>query len=126
MLFRRFKFISFLTLTIIIFWGGWNTYTYFFSKSSPKISIEGIDESGWYSQDLYCTVKGCDDYKVSTISLTLDGKPLITNQKINKSKLIFYNFRFNTQIKFKWCQSLRFNTQTRLNFSCNLQISQGD
>ena len=37
----------------------------------------------------------------------------------------FYNFRFNTQIKFKWCQSLRFNTQTRLNFSCNfvLQIS---
>ncbi|MBA3953814.1 M23 family metallopeptidase [Candidatus Dependentiae bacterium] len=65
-------------------WVGCNTYAYFFSETAPTLSVAGIEPDSCYAGDVECTVTGKDAYKVATISLSLDDKPLAENFKINK------------------------------------------
>lgn len=82
----RFKVILFICISLIFLWMGWNTYSYFFSTSLPSLSIDSIENDGYFSGDISCIVKGRDDYKVSCISIYVDGKPYIVNYKVNKKE----------------------------------------
>lgn len=83
---NRLKVFVFLGAALIMSWAGWNIYSYFFSLSSPSLEISGIEQDGYYAGDSVCVVKGRDDFKVNTISISLDGKPLINNFRIHKKE----------------------------------------
>ena len=67
-------------------WIGFTTYTYFFSETAPTLAIAGLEDGRCYAGDVQCTISGKDAYKVSTLSLYLDDKPLAENFKINKKE----------------------------------------
>ncbi|MGC2310258.1 MAG: M23 family metallopeptidase [Candidatus Babeliaceae bacterium] len=64
-------------------WSGWNIYSYFFDTEPPLIILEGIKNGDYCAGDVACFIKGKDAYKVGTVSLWLDGKPLVNDFKIN-------------------------------------------
>jgi len=71
-------------VVIIFGWTAWSAYNYVFDSSYPLLTVSGLDNEGYYSGDLKCMVKGEDSYKVSDISIWLDGRPIINKFKINK------------------------------------------
>lgn len=68
---------------------GWQSYHYFFDKHYPMLVIKGIDDQGWYADEIQCALEGSDAYKVSEISLMLDDKPLCSSYKINSKKFAY-------------------------------------
>jgi murein DD-endopeptidase MepM/ murein hydrolase activator NlpD len=73
----------------IVLGGGWlgqNIYSYFFSKGLPSLSVVGLEPEGSYKGDTACCVKGRDDYRVTTLSIAIDGKPLVGDFKIRKKE----------------------------------------
>lgn len=83
---RRSKLFYYLFILICISWIGWNTYTYFFSETDPKLFVSGIDENSCYNKDINCNLIVTDDFNVDNISIYLDQKPLIEKYKIKKTK----------------------------------------
>ena len=83
-MFFKFKTSLFFLLIVLFGWIGWNSYFYFFDISSPEILIDGIENYKSYCGDLVCTVKGEHNYKISTVSVSLDGHPLIDEFNVNK------------------------------------------
>lgn len=79
-----------LSIMAIFGWTGWNLYGYFFSNSQPELELVGIESQGYYAGDVSCLVKGSDDYKVSDLSIILDGKLLIPKHIINKKEFERY------------------------------------
>ena len=68
--------------------GGWmslRTYHYFFDKKNPELHVVGLVEGESYGGDVACVVSGQHPYKVKTISVFLDEKPLTYNYSIGKS-----------------------------------------
>lgn len=63
----------------------WKGYHYFFDKDNPTISLIGIEDKAYYSNEMQCVLNAQDHYKVSDISVWLDGKLLINKFKINSS-----------------------------------------
>lgn len=96
MFLKRLKFFIFLIFSLITFWIGWNSYTYLFSTSSPEILVSGILENDYCKGDISCLIKGYDNYKINNISILLDDKLLVDNQKINKS---YFEYPFIIQTK---------------------------
>lgn len=76
----------FASIACVTLWTCWRFYGYFFSKTSPELSLIGIESDGWYSGDIQCIVKGKDNYKVSDIAVSLDGKPLVPKCRINRKE----------------------------------------
>lgn len=64
---------------------GWRYYHYLFDLHIPTITIEGIGDGSYVTNEVTCTVCGKDDYKVSDISVWLDGKLLVDRFKVNAS-----------------------------------------
>jgi hypothetical protein len=88
--------IKTLVIVIILAFGIWfslRTYSYFYDLESPIFSISGINENGYYGGDTHCIINGNDKYKVDCISVLLDGKPILSNFRINKS-----NFEYDLPI----------------------------
>lgn len=65
-------------------WSAWVFYGYFFDKNLPQIDLLGLDELGYYCNDVHCTLIGKDSYKIGNVSVWLDDKALVRNFKINK------------------------------------------
>ena len=81
--------ITWIPIIIVValgIWVGWGTYHYVFDTTPPTLTIEGLENDGWYAGDIHGVVIGKDDYKVHEISLWLDGKPLINSGKINRQQ----------------------------------------
>lgn len=86
-LIMNFRFTHILVLLSCLFFGffGWKGYHYFFDKENPAISLVGIEDKAYYSNEIQCVLNAQDHYKVSDISVWLDGKLLINKFKINAS-----------------------------------------
>jgi len=80
----RIKTAVFLLVVTILSWTAWRYYCYFFDTTVPVVSVSGIEPEGWYAGDAQCVISGSDGYKVSDISVWLDGKVLVNNFKINR------------------------------------------
>lgn len=93
--------IPYLRTSIILFlalffgWFGYRNYLYFFSETVPNFKIHGIENEGYYGQDIKCIIEGSDDYKVSNISIYLDDLPLISNFKISRKR---FDYNFNIPV----------------------------
>jgi hypothetical protein len=86
-------FLIFIALTGF---GGWRAYHYFFDTHAPTIAILGIEQNGYYAEEVPCTLKAEDAYKITDISVYLDGKPLINKYKVN-SKTCSQQFTISTK-----------------------------
>ena len=97
-MFPKVKIFLFIFLTGIVGFVGWNAYNYFFDSSRPVISLAGIESGKAYCGDVQCCVTGSDDYKISIISIWLDGKepPLVSRFKVS-SKSFEYPFVLPTR-----------------------------
>lgn len=65
---------------------GWNIYNYFFDTTAPVVTLSGIEDGGYYGGDVRAVVSMSDGYKVSDISVFLDGNALISHFKINRKQ----------------------------------------
>jgi hypothetical protein len=61
----------------------YNTYHYFFDATPPELFLQGIDTECYYANNVDCIIRGSDKYKISDLSVWLDGKILINKFKIS-------------------------------------------
>lgn len=80
---NKIKLAGFLVLALGCSYIGWQGYHYFLDDEAPEVWVKGLDDGGHYAGDMVCSIAGHDGYKVSTVSVWLDGKPLIDKFKIN-------------------------------------------
>lgn len=74
-----------ITLVAVSFvWAGWHLYEYFFDTRLAVLTIEGIEENGYYAGDVPCVMRGYHPYKVSHLSVWLDGRPFVQSFRVNK------------------------------------------
>jgi murein DD-endopeptidase MepM/ murein hydrolase activator NlpD len=92
------KFFKIITLLAIITIGyfSWRFYHYLFDTHAPIVSVRGIEDGGWYADEISCFLEGSDTYNVVTISAFLDDKPLVNNYAI-QSKNFSYPFTIATK-----------------------------
>lgn len=55
---------------------GFKTYLYFTYSIPPQFELEGLSHSLAYKSSVDCCIKSHNRYKVATLSVRLDGKPL--------------------------------------------------
>ena len=89
------KLASFLAVALIISYSGWATYQYFFSLSTPTVSVVGIEAEGHYAGKVTAVVKGYDAYKVARLGVVVDDR-LIIDVKIGRTSFE-YPFTLDTQ-----------------------------
>lgn len=65
-------------------------------KTPPHVDLKGIEEGGYYANEVPCIVAGSDNYKVSSISIWLDEKPLVADHVISR-KRFEYPFALETK-----------------------------
>src|SRR3989338_2354070 len=92
----RIKLLFWLLALLIFGWTGKNLYHYFFSKQIPELIITGIENNTYYAGDISCIISGSHPYKVGTVSVFLDNKPLTYNFSISK-KSFEYPCPLNTR-----------------------------
>jgi len=85
MLFTTRRLVPVLVL-LLCCWIGWKAYGYFFDTSVPTFTVSGLEEGGYCSGDAVCLISGDDGYKVESISVWLDERPVLSKFKINKKK----------------------------------------
>lgn len=93
---KMIKFIFMLVLTASASWIGYRGYVYFFDKTPVHGTLSGLELNQCYTGEIPCIVNGEHPYKVKTISLFLDGKPLLYNYSIGRSSFE-YPFSIPTQ-----------------------------
>lgn len=64
---------------------GWSGYHYFLDTHYPEIEIKSIAEGGYYGGEAHAIIAGSDAYKVSDISIWLDGNELLNKYRINSA-----------------------------------------
>lgn len=64
----------------VFVWVSYGVYTYFFDNSMPHISINGLQEGGYYGGDLTCQISSS---KNGELAILLDGQPLISSFKLS-------------------------------------------
>lgn len=77
-------------------WIGWKGYIYFFDRTQIEAVLSGLETQGCYAGDIPCVIAGEHPYKVKTVSIFLDGKPLIYNYAVGKSS---FEYPFTLQTK---------------------------
>jgi hypothetical protein len=75
----KIKIISWILVLSITGWIATKAYYFFFANTNPQLALSGIVDGGYYAGDVACVVNGEHPYKVKTITVMLDGKPLTYN-----------------------------------------------
>lgn len=76
----RFRFVVAGISVLILAWGGYKIYTYFFDVQPPALMMEGIENNAYYAGDIVCKVISS---KRGDLSVWLDGQPLINNYRLS-------------------------------------------
>lgn len=87
-----------LTLLFVsgLAWIGHKGYLYFFDKTRVEAVLSGLELHGCYAGDVPCIITGEHPLKVKTVSIFLDGKPLIYNYAVGKPS---FEYPFTLQTK---------------------------
>jgi hypothetical protein len=78
------RILLFLSLAGLAGWVSYNTYNYIFDTSKPIILIHGLCPGEHYAGDIPCVIESSDQYKVGSLSLWMDGKPIVTNHAVGR------------------------------------------
>jgi len=79
---------------VIVGWVGLKMFRYFSHATPPSFSLKGIENNGTYAHNANGTVSADTDYKVALISISLDGKEIVSNRI--KSKQFDVPFSIDT------------------------------
>lgn len=80
---RAIKWGVLLCTILLVSWMSWRSYNYFFDETAPEIHVVGLEEGESYAGDVHSVITGSDAYKVSTITVSLDQRSMVTHYKIN-------------------------------------------
>lgn len=61
-------------------WVGTGTFNYFTHATPPIITLNGIEHQGSYARQVDCTISSHNDYKVATVQVMVDGKPVLSKR----------------------------------------------
>lgn len=92
----KLKMVGWFFAIVCLSWIGFKGYTYFFDATQPTVMLSGIVNNGSYGGDVSCIVHGNHPYKVKTVSVFLDEKPLTYNFSVGK-KSFEYPFSLPTR-----------------------------
>lgn len=87
----RFK-VAIITLSILFgSFIGWRLYVYATHVQGATLSLKNLKPSGVYKENFECTVCCDSGYKIGTISVAVDGKPVLlkNNGRIGKKSFEF-------------------------------------
>ncbi|MBN2267101.1 MAG: M23 family metallopeptidase [Candidatus Babeliaceae bacterium] len=70
-------------------WGGVRVAHYFLDKTPPTIELRGMEINGVYAGDIACTLTGYDGYKIDSVSLLLDGEPLVEEYAVCRKQFAY-------------------------------------
>jgi hypothetical protein len=76
---RKLVYIFGLFLALYI---GWQLYVYIFDRSCPVVEVVGLEDGGFYSGDIACSICGTHRYKVANLGIWLDGHTLAEQVKV--------------------------------------------
>ncbi len=78
---NRLKIPFFCVLSLLFFaWCGAKLFKYFTYHQPPIVTLKGIDDGGFYARQTPCELIANNDYKISTVNVTLDGTQLLSNK----------------------------------------------
>lgn len=92
----RIKTLIFSLVVACALFFGYRATRYFFDRTSPVVSVVGLEEGGVYAGDIACMLHGSDGYGVRSLSLWLDNSALVEHHKINR-RIFQYPFVIPTQ-----------------------------
>ncbi len=75
--------IIFLSITGFV---GRKIYLYYFDTTLPVVSIQGFENEKGYSADVQGSIKGSSKYKISHVSMWLDGTAVHEEFKVNRKQ----------------------------------------
>ena len=91
------KLIAIFIVGLLFAWSGYTLYSYFFDLTNPVVCLQGIEDGGCYAGDVQCILLGSDGYKVATVSVWVDQKPIVSRYVINKRDFE-YTFPIATKV----------------------------
>lgn len=77
-------------------WIGTGAFNYITHSSSPIIGLKGIQDQGSYARQVDCTISSDNEYKVATVSVMVDGNPVVTKRV--KAKQFEVPFAIDTSV----------------------------
>ncbi len=92
----RSKAALFIAVFVLVGFGGYRLVRYFTDSTAPEVVLAGIESNGAYAGDITCTLSGSDGYRVSDLSVWLDGGALVENHGIGR-KHFEYPFTIATR-----------------------------
>ncbi|HBL98870.1 TPA: hypothetical protein DDZ86_04485 [Candidatus Dependentiae bacterium] len=84
MVFSRAKTALSIAVLLLVGFGGYRLVRYFTDLTAPLVSLAGVEQGGAYAGDIACTLSGSDGYRVGSLSVWLDGGPLVENYSIGR------------------------------------------
>ncbi|MBI2344797.1 M23 family metallopeptidase [Candidatus Dependentiae bacterium] len=75
--------IIFLSITGFV---GRKMYLYYFDTTPPVVTIQGFEDEKGYSGDVQGSIKGSSKYKISHVSMWLDGTAMHEEFKVNRKQ----------------------------------------
>ncbi|MGZ6255205.1 MAG: M23 family metallopeptidase [Candidatus Chromulinivorax sp.] len=79
------KFLGFILAGLLCWYVGNNFYVYYYNSSDPVVTIEGIQEGSYFSQEIVAKIIAKHPYKVAQYSIFVDGKPIKENISVGRS-----------------------------------------
>lgn len=73
----------YLAFFVMVAWLGHWAYSYFGTVTPPTIEISDIQQGGYYSGDKECLLTVHGGYKIKSVSLWVDDKPLVNSFRVN-------------------------------------------
>lgn len=70
----NFKNFLYLSLVVLLVWGGQRTYQYFNDHIGPQLTITGFNPDGYCAGEITCQVQSQDDYGVARLAVWLDDQ----------------------------------------------------
>lgn len=81
-----------LLVVIFVLAGGvglWKTVRYFFPASLPIIEVTGVTPNGICAGDVACVLSGSHTSQINSVSLWLDGQPLVDSFPVTKRRFSY-------------------------------------
>ena len=83
---HRFRFFLILiTIVALGLWVGNSLFVYFTHQSPPVVTLAGIEDNGFYTQQHTAAITAHNDYKIANVTLLIDGKEFLNNNIRSKN-----------------------------------------
>jgi murein DD-endopeptidase MepM/ murein hydrolase activator NlpD len=83
-MFLQGRYVFLIVFLVTIGFVGCKVYLYYFDITPPQVTISGFENEKGYSGEIKGSIKGTSNYKVSHVSMWLDGTTIHEEFKVNR------------------------------------------